>query len=143
MKKFVGIALLFIFLITSCSGDEEIEQPPSNKDLLIGSWSSSSVTRIISVNGIETLRLDSAISGRSFTFESNFNVFTSVDGMTDTSRYNVDGDTLYFIKNALAFDTAVISYIDQANLLLALDLRIDKINGNILRQEYVFNYSKQ
>lgn len=137
MKKLLGLVVLT--LIFSSCGEDAPEAPPAVKDLLVGNWQSQTATFKTTINGAST-QTDSVVSGLSLQFTNTFWVYGDFDGIKDTSRYNCDGDSLYFIKNALAWDTLVIKHIDQSSLLLVTDFEQGSVNGNTFLTETIVNF---
>ncbi len=140
MKKFFGIFLLF-GLIVSCGSDDPPVEPTPKRDLLVGNWTSTAQVSRTTLNGV-TLEWDSVVTGINFNFTSTFWVYSDYQGILDTSKYNCDGDTLYFIKNALAVDTLIIEEISASNLFIAVRTRTGDINGKIFKQQDLLRFNK-
>lgn len=140
MKKFFGF-LFLVGLIAACGPDDPPVEPTPKIDLLVGNWTSSAQVTRTTLNGV-TLEWDSIVTGINFTFTSNFWVYADYQGLKDTSRYNCNGDTLYFIKNAVAFDTLIVEEINASNLFLAVRTLTGDVNGKIFKQQDLLRFNK-
>lgn len=142
MKKLIGISLLILVVFISC-GEDKLEIPKSNLELIVGSWQSNSATYKTTING-QSIQLDSAETGIALTFTPSYNVYSDFKGVIDsTNLYNIDGDSLYFIKNALAFDTLVIELLDESSLLLTTEFEQGSINGSIFKTQTIVNFNRK
>lgn len=140
MKNFIGI--LFIFnLLAACTPNDPPVEPTSKRDLLIGNWISQSQVTRVTVGG-STSQIDSIFLGVGFNFTSSFWVYSDYLGFKDTSRFNCNEDTLYFIKQAMAIDTAIVEEIDASSMLLATDTKTGDINGKIYKQQTLLRFIK-
>lgn len=140
MKKFFGF-LFLIGLIAACGPDDPPVEPTPKRDLLVGNWASTAQVTRTTLNGV-VLEWDSIATGINFTFTSSFWVYADVQGLKDTSRYNCDGDTLYFIKNAVAIDTLIIEEVTDSKLFLAVRTKTGDINGKIFKQQDLLRFEK-
>lgn len=140
MKKFLGIFLI-VGLIGACGTDDPPIEPTPKRDLLVGNWASQTQTTRTTLDGKITQK-DTVFPGINFGFTSTFWVYSDYKGELDTSRYNCDADTLYFIKFAMAFDTLIVEEIDDSSLLLATKTQTGSVNGKIFKQQTLLRLLK-
>tara|TARA_R110002072_G_scaffold150586_1_gene299065 strand:+ start:991 stop:1416 length:426 start_codon:yes stop_codon:yes gene_type:complete len=137
-------SIVYIFLlglVIACTPSSPPEEPTPKRDMLVGKWSSSAQVTRTTLNGV-TLEWDSIVTGINFEFTASYWAYLDYQGFMDTSRYNCDGDTLYFIKNALAVDTLIIEEISESNLFIAVRTSTDDVNGKIVKQQSLLRFFK-
>ncbi|HAD98536.1 MAG TPA: hypothetical protein DCG19_14090 [Cryomorphaceae bacterium] len=153
MKRILGSVVASLIILTACSKKQAPEEPVDKKELLVGTWASQRSYQQLTVNGKSGEVFDSITPGATFEFTENFNYYGSLDTnaiigsikmleLADTAKYNLHFDTLYLIKNAVAYDTLLVKTLDETNLEVIIDYFTQSIGGQLVSQETVVAFQR-
>ena len=153
MKKILTLTILALLGITSCSKNEGPKEPVDQRALLVGTWASQRTIQVLTVNGKSGEAFDTLTPGTTMEFTEDFNYYGHIDStaiiasvetedLADTGRYNLENDSIFLIRSALAFDTLVVKKLDESELQIVIDAFVMSISGQLVTQETVMSFQR-